>query len=312
MNIIFLGSSHFAALSLEALLNSEHKISCAVTQPDKKGGRGLHLIHTIVKDIALKNKLRIYQPSNINSQETIRFLRSLSPDLLVVVSYGQILSQAVLDIPKIIPINLHASLLPRYRGAAPMNWAIINGEKNTGVSVMRIIKKMDAGEIILQKKVDIEEDDTVITLEGRLSRIGADSLIEAIDLIEGGNQELILQDESKVSYAPKLTKKDGLLDWNGSAFNIHNRVQGCLGWPGAFTYFKNKLVKIYKTRVDPLTDFSKSNSPGEIIRIFKDGIVVATAKACLVIEELQIEGKRRMMVEEFIAGHKIRIGDILG
>jgi len=311
MNIVFFGSSNFALPSLKALLTGAHKISCVVTQPDKKGGRGLLLLETMVKTVAKEASLKIYQPYSVNIPEAIKLLRDLSPDLFVVIAYGQILSKAILDIPKIFSINVHASLLPKYRGAAPINWAIINGEKTTGITVIKMTKDMDAGQIILNKEVDINNDDTAISLEDRLSHLAAGLLLDSLKSIEKNNYNLTLQDENLVSFAPKLKKEDGLINWNRSAQDIYNLIRGCLPWPGTFTYLKGRLLKIHRVKVTGSASHQVTKSAGEIIQISKDGILVATGGDNLIIEELQIEGGRKMLVEEFIAGHKISQGEIL-
>lgn len=312
MNIVFFGSDNFGVPSLKALLSNNHNISCVVTQPDRKKGRGLFLSSTVIKKVALELGIKIYQPYRVNTPETIKFLKDLSPDLFVVIAYGQILSQEILDIPKVLSINIHASLLPKYRGAAPVNWAIIRGEEITGVTVMKMAREMDAGPIILQKALDIADEDTAVTLEDSLSHLGVELLLDALKSIESRNYNLMPQDEGKASFAPKLKKENGRINWNLSARDIYNLIRGCLNWPGAFTYYQRKLLKIYKAKVSSgVLEFS-SYRPGEIISVSKEGISVVTGKDNLTIEELQIEGKRRMSVEEFIAGHKICIGETLG
>lgn len=312
MNIVFFGSSSFALPSLKTLLTSGHKVSCVVTQPDRQKGRGLHLSGTVIKEAAFGAALRIYQPCDINVPEAAGFLKDLNPDLFVVTAYGQILSPKILDIPKFFSINIHASLLPKYRGAAPINWAIIKGEKRTGVTAIKMTRGMDAGPIILQKSIDIAALDTVITLEDRLSKIAAEALLGSLTLIEQNNYRLMPQDERKAIFAPKLKRNDGWIDWSKTAYEISNLIRGCINWPGAFTYYKGKLLKVYEARIIRLSDYQGIRLPGKIIRISKDGIVVATRKEDLLIEELQIEGKRRMEAREFIAGHKIPLEEILG
>lgn len=308
MNIIYFGSSHFGLPSLKALLNNGYDITCVVTQPDRKKGRGLVLTKTEIKKFAEDSKLKIYQPPDVNSKETIGALKSLKPDLFVVIAYGQILSQDILDIPKIISLNLHASLLPRYRGAAPINWVIINGERKTGVTVIKMNKHMDAGPVILQKQLSISDDDTAVDLEKKLSAAGAAVLLDALKSIENNTLKMTEQKAELITYAPKLKKEDGLIDWNMPAESICNLCKGCLEWPGAYTYYKGKILKFYKSGIIP-TDFK--GLPGEVISVSKESIVVLTGKGALEIRELQLEGKRRMKTEEFISGHKIRAGEIL-
>ena len=307
MKIVFLGSSHFALPALEALIKAKHKITCVVTQPDKKRGRHLHLGITDVKALALQAGLKVFQPENINSPASVVLLKGLNADLFVVVAYGQLLSQEVLDIPKVFPLNIHASLLPKYRGAAPINWAIIRGEKISGVTIMQVIKKMDAGAIIMQQDIAINHDDDSVSLESKLRDLGAELLLKSITIIKNKDYKLIPQDEKKVSFAPKLKKSDGLINWHKSAEEINDLIRGALPWPGAFTHYKGKLLKIYKAGVHQRT--GSGAGAGEILNISKAGLEIITGKGVLVVRELQLEGKRRMKVEEFAAGHKIFPGD---
>ncbi|MFA4889392.1 MAG: methionyl-tRNA formyltransferase [Candidatus Omnitrophota bacterium] len=309
MNIIFLGSDSFAIPALIAIHEAGYDISCVVTQPDRKKGRGLSLAATPVKSAAAQLGLGAYQPGDINFPEAALFLKGLKPDLSVVVAYGQILSQDVLSIPAVLTINLHASLLPKYRGAAPINWALINQEKTTGVTVIKVEKKMDAGAIITQEEIPISKVDDVVTLEKKLSQIGAKLLTATIKLIESNKYKLIAQDNAKVSLAPKLKRQDGLICWEKPAFTIDNLIKGTLGWPGAFTYYKGKMLKILKAEA---SNIPGSYRPGEIVKLGAEGIIVATGSGCLMIKELQFEAGKRLAVKEFISGHKISAGDILG
>lgn len=307
MKIIFFGSSNFALPSLRALISNKQDICCVVTQPDRKKGRGMHIEGTAVKSVAQSAGLSIYQPEDVNSPESVKYLRKLNADLFIIISYGQILSQQLLDIPKIFPINAHASLLPKYRGAAPMNWTLINGERSTGVTIIKVIKKMDAGPVIMQKEIDTQDDETVVSLEEKLSKLASEAVIESAKMIKENKYRLWQQDEERVTLAPKLKKSDGLINWERPAAEISNLIKGCVVWPGAFTHYRGKLLKIYRAAVFQLP--AKAN-PGEIARADKHGITVACGKDCLVIQELQIEGKRKMSVDEFIAGHRICAGEI--
>lgn len=309
MRIIFFGSSVFALPALKALFSSGHEIIQVVTQPDKEKGRGLVRASTAVKKIAVLNKVAVYQPEKINNQESIKFLSRLSPDLFVVISYGQILPARILEIPKRLSINLHASLLPKYRGAAPINWALINGEKETGITVIKMNEKMDAGEIVLQKKIYIDSSDTAVSLEEKLSQDGTGLLLESIKLIEMGKVTLFAQDEGMVSFAPKLKKGDGRINWSESAEQIRNLIRGTYNWPGSFTYYKGKLLKIYKAEVAVLDIQGANYTPGEIVKIKEGEIILATGRDYLAINELQLEGKRKMVVKEFIPGHRLEAGE---
>jgi len=311
MKIIFFGSSHFAVPSLEALIKSKHEVVCVVTQPDKQKGRHLHVAGTILKDTAVSAKIKIYQPENVNSKESVKFLKDFTADLFVIIAYGQILSQEILDIPKIMPLNIHASLLPRYRGAAPINWAIINGEKKTGITVIYVSAKMDAGPIILQEEMKIEDKDTAVTLEDKLCRLGAKDLEQVLAKIDERNYRLLEQDEEKAVYAPKMKKEIGLIDWDAPAADIYNQIRGVLPWPGAFTILGGKILKIFHTQVLPIFPNHKP-APGELVRADKHGIVVACGRGFLKIEELQLEAGKRMNAQSFVLGRRISVGDILG
>ncbi|MBI4708400.1 MAG: methionyl-tRNA formyltransferase [Candidatus Omnitrophica bacterium] len=308
MKIVFFGSSHFAVSSLEALIKSGYDIACVVTQPDKKKGRHLHLASTCVKTLAEAAGIDVFQPQDINTNDSVNHLKAIGADLFVIVAYGQILSQPVLDLPGVMAVNIHASLLPKYRGAAPINWAIIKGEEITGVTIMRVERRMDCGPVISQKEISINEDDTAISLEISLSRLGGELLLETVKNIK--NVKLFPQNDLYATYASKLKKSDGLIDWKKTAIEIYNLVRGTLPWPGAFTYYNSKLVKIYIVEKFMLFD-KKDFSCGEIVEILKDGIVVVAGKGAVIIKELQIEGKRRMTAAEFIAGHKVSVGESL-
>jgi len=311
MKIVFFGSSHFALPALKTLIKSGHELVCVVTQPDKKKGRHLRFAATDVKSVAMAAKLKIFQPEDIKAKESLNFLKKLGADLFVIIAYGQIFSQEALDIPAIMPINIHASLLPRFRGAAPINWAIINGEKKSGLSVMYVTRQMDSGPVMLQKEIKIEDQDTSVTLEEKLSQAAPGILMDALKLIEGRNYRLVEQDEDKVILAPKLTKQDGLIDWNTSAVDIHNQIRGTLPWPGAFTSYRRQLLKIFQA--DPLPVFPAHKAlAGEVVRADKHGIVVAASRGFLEIKELQLEAARRMSAENFVMGHKLTAGEILG
>lgn len=310
MKIVYFGSAEFGLPSLKALIDNKYDVCYVVTQPDKEKGRGLHIAQTPIKDFAVSNNIKIFQPEKINTQESLNFLSSLKPDIFVVIAYGQILSEQILNIPALIPINTHASLLPEYRGAAPINRAIIDGKIQTGNTIIKMTPLMDAGPIILQSKVNIKNDDDALSLENKLSLDAGELLLEAIPLIKTNTYKLTEQIPKDVTFAHKMTKNDGLINWSKSAEDIHNQIRGCLGWPDAFTHFQGKLLKIFKST--PVMDISQVGAhPGEIIQVHKNDILVAAGKGSILIHELQIEGKKRMKAGEFITGHKINIGEIL-
>jgi methionyl-tRNA formyltransferase len=309
MNIIFFGSDAFAVPTLELLIGSRHRIVSVITQPDRKKGRGLITTPTAVKAIAVENRLSVFCPSSVNAAQAIAHIRGLKPELFVVIAYGQLLSQELLDIPSIMSINLHASLLPRYRGAAPINWALIQGQTACGVTVMKVVLAMDAGPIIRQAQLHVEPDDNAVSLEEKLSGMGAHLVMGCLDTIEQGTYELVPQDETLTSYAPKLTRQDGVIRWQSSALEIINLVRGALPWPGAHTFYRGKVVKIYAARVAASGQPSYTYTPGEILSLGPEGIAVGAGRDMCVITELQIESKRRMTAHEFITGHRLSAGE---
>ncbi|MDD2680444.1 MAG: methionyl-tRNA formyltransferase [Candidatus Omnitrophica bacterium] len=312
MKIVFFGSSHFALPALEALLKSPYEVCCVVTQPDKKKGRHLRLAATDVKGVAQKAGLDIFQPKDVNAPESVKYISRFNPDLLVVVAYGQILSREVLAIPKIFALNLHASLLPKYRGAAPINWAIIRGERITGITVIQLSERMDAGPMLMQIEISIGQTDDALILEDKLRLLGAELLLEALKEIKNKTYKLTSQDEQKVIMAPKLKKGDGCINWDKPALEIFNLIRGSLPWPGAFTYYKGKLLKIHKAESGPPVSQKPLPRGGVVLSADKNGLRIMADGSSLLIKELQPEGKRKMSAVEFIAGHKIKAGDIFG
>src|SRR3989338_111692 len=311
MKIVFFCSSSFSIPSLRALLESTHKVLAVVTQPDKAKGRSLKISPPQVKVLAAANGISVYQPETVSSQEAVRYIRSLEPDLFVVVSFGQLLKKALLEVPRLYSINLHGSLLPKYRGAAPINWAVINGEVSSGAAIIRMNEKMDAGDIIASREVGIGKDDTALTMSEKIAEIGAMLLLESIDSIEKGTVKFERQDESKASYAPKLKKGDGLIEWNRDAGKIHNLVRGLIPWPGAYTHYNGKVLKVFRTEI-ARTPEGKAFKPGTIVDVISDkGIVASTAKGALLITHLQLEGKKILDGASFLRGHRIKAGDSL-
>ncbi|MFA6350561.1 MAG: methionyl-tRNA formyltransferase [Candidatus Omnitrophota bacterium] len=307
MKIIFFGSSKFAVESLKILLESEHDILCVVTQPDREQGRGMHLGKTPVKTFANDKQIRIFQPYKKDLKNEIELLSGFNADIFVVVAYGLILPKEIIELPKIFSINLHGSLLPAYRGAAPINWAIINNEKETGVTVIKLTEEMDAGPIIQNRKITIEQADNAHTLEEKLSKAGAKLLLDTINNIAINKYKLTGQDENKITYAPKLIKQNGLIDWEDNAQSIINLIRGCFGWPGAFTYYNGKLIKILRAESSKIA--VHEYQPGQICEIDKNGIHVVVAGGSIVIRELQPEGKKSMSCADFISGHKLIKGN---
>jgi methionyl-tRNA formyltransferase len=307
MNIVFFGTSDFALEVLHRLIDSSHKVLAVVTQPDRQKGRALKIAPPPVKVLAESRGIPVYQPNDASGKDSVTYLKRLNADLFVVVAFGQILKKEVLELPKIYSVNVHGSLLPKYRGAAPTNWAIINGESSTGVTVIKLNEKMDEGDMILKKEIAIDKEDTNVTLSEKLSDLGADALIEAMELISSGSARPEKQNASQATYAPKLKKEDGLIDWNEPATKIHNKVRGFLPWPSAYTNFNKKVLKIMKTRV--LEGCPAGGKPGEVVEIIKHkGIAVKTGEGNILIEHVQLEAKKPFDTDAFLCGHKIALG----
>lgn len=299
MRILFLGTPLFAVPSLEVLRNIDFvDIVGVVTHPDKPKGRHLVTSPPPVKLAAEKYNIPVYQPVRISSSE----LGGTEVDLIVVVSFGEILSKEVLNIPRLGCINLHASLLPRYRGAAPVSWTLINGEKTTGVTTFWLSEKMDSGDIILQREVEILPSDNRGALEERLSHIGAELLKETIIKIYDGTAKRFPQDESFATYAPKIKKGDGLIDWSKPAGAIHNKIRAMNPWPGAYTFINGVRVEIWESE---LGEKMSSGKPGTVVLLNKSGIGVSTENGVLLIKELQAEGKKRIKAPDFVHGYRI-------
>ena len=305
MQIIFMGSPEFAVASLGALIHSHHKVELVVTQPDKKAGRGQNITPCPIAIFAAEHGLPVEKPATLKgNSELSEKLRHLAPDIVIVVAYGKILPPEFLKISKKGCVNVHASLLPMYRGASPINWAIINGDTKTGVTTMLINERMDEGDILLQCATEITPEDTAGTLSEHLSAIGADLLLKTLERIEKSGLKGIPQEHDKATYTQKLKKEDGLIDWSAGAREIYNRVRGLQPWPGAYTSSGERLA-IFDTAV---IDIDSAEKPGTIVSVEK-GIIVATGKGQLCILEVQVAGKKRMMAVEFVKGAKLKAGD---
>ena len=251
MTLIFFGSDDFALVNLQRLISSPFPVVACVMRPDKPKGRGMKLAASPTKEFALKNKIPVLQPTDLNEASFIRELQKFQADIFVVIAYGKILPAEILKIPKFFCINVHGSLLPKYRGAAPINWAIINGDHTTGVTVIKMNEIMDAGEIINAQSMPMSDDDTAVTLRARMAQTSADLLVKTLQAIATKKFQLTKQDLSDVTYAPKLTKELGVINWKEDAAAIHNLVRGLLPWPGAFTFFEGKRLKILETGIGP-------------------------------------------------------------
>lgn len=312
MKIVFFGTSEFAVESLRAIIGSAHTVSLVVTQPDRNRGRRLVLSPPPAKVVAQAHGISVYQPQDASSAQSVSHLKSIGADLFVVVSFGQILKPGALSIPGLYPINLHGSLLPKYRGAAPTNWAVINGDKMTGVTVIRMNEKTDEGDIMARREVPIGPDDTNITLSENLADVGAKLLLEVIERIAAGKEmDFIRQDPAQATIAPKLKKADGLIDWKDDAGKIHDRVRGLLPWPGAYTNYDGKILKILKTGLAGRPYGGCDAQPGTLLETLKGkGMYVRAGSGDILVTHVQLESGKELDVDAFLRGHKIRPGYI--
>jgi methionyl-tRNA formyltransferase len=307
LHLVFCGTPKFAVPTLEGLVTAGFSVDLVVTQPDRPKGRGMELAHSPVKESALKLGLPVTQPEKIKNNEKFRAnLAELKPDAIIVVGYGRIIPQWMIDLPPLGNINLHASLLPKYRGAAPIQWAIANGENITGVTTMRIDAGLDTGDILLQKEVSIEAQDTSETLAPRLAEVGADLLVQTLNGLQTGTVQPRPQDHTKATLAPILTKEDGRIDFHRTAQEICNRLRGFQPWPGAYTIFRGKNLNIWNAEAAacslPLGEIALEGG-----RLF----IGCAGGSVLVPLEVQPEGKKRMKVEDFVHGYRLRNGDKL-
>lgn len=297
MKIIFMGTPDFSIPSLNSIYKSNHELVAIVTTPDKERGRGQKITFTPVKQFAIENNIPVYQPEKLKSNpEFVEQMKALQPDLFVVVAF-RILPKEVFDIPKFGSFNLHGSFLPKYRGAAPIQWALINGETETGLTTFKLAEKVDTGNIYLQERVDIFPVDNFETLHDRMSELGADLVLKTIDLIESGNYELKQQNDSLTSPAPKITKEICLIDWKKTAAEIHNLVRGLSPHPAAFFVYDSKVLKIYQTEIVERNDLK----PFQIFPT-KTELVIGCGKGALRVLEIQQEGKKRLGIAEFLRG----------
>lgn len=307
MNIVFMGTPDFSVESLKKLIEN-HNVLAVISQPDKPKGRGKKLVNTPVKQFALDNGIeKIYQPEKIKDEEFIKILEDLNADLFVVVAYGQILSEQVLNIPKYGCINVHGSLLPKYRGAAPIQWSIINGEEKTGVTIMYMEKGLDSGDMILKDEIIIEKNETYKTLHDKMSIVGANALIEAIKLIETGKVNAQKQNHDEATYAPMITKEMGHINWENTSKDIINLIRGINPMPMAYTIYKDEIFKV--SEAEEILGYE--GNVGEIVSIEKDGFVVKTKDSAIIIKEMQAKGGKRMKTSDYLRGHSIEKNIIL-
>lgn len=307
MRIVFCGTGEIGAPALRALLDSKkHTVVGVITQPDKPAGRDLKPRMSVIKEIALAQNLPVQQPEKLRSAAALDDLRALAPDLMVVAAYGQILPKSVLETPRFGCLNLHASLLPRHRGASPIHAAILAGDRETGITVMYMDEGLDTGDILLSQKLAIGPDETTGELHDRLADLAAPCLLEALDLLETGKAPRIPQDNAFATYAAKLKKADGLLDWREPAETVASRIRAMSPWPGAYTHLNGQTLKIHAAKTDP------SSGPAGEILASKPGVLrVACGSGSLILESLQLEGRKRLSADEFLRGHPLAPGSRL-
>lgn len=307
MRVIFMGTPDFAAASLKALIDAGHEIQAAVTQPDKPKGRSGELSPSPVKVLAEKNGIKVYQPVKVREKEFVEVLEGYKPDVIVVVAFGQIIPESILNIPKYGCINVHGSLLPKYRGAAPIQWAMLDGEKETGITTMLMDKGLDTGDMLIKRVVRIEEDETSGTLFEKLMKLGAEALTDTLSGLEKGELIPEKQGESPTDYARMLTKSMGIIDFNNTAAKLDCFIRGMNPWPSAYTVLNGKTLKIWAAK-----PIEMKGEAGMVLEVRKDSFVVACGEGALEILEVQLEGKKRMSAGEFLKGTKLAAGQRFG
>lgn len=318
MRIVFMGTPELAATVLEGLIESEYEIAGVFTQPDKKKGRGQEVVFSEVKELALKHGLEVFQPTKLKEEWVYGKLEELAADIIVVAAFGQILPENILKLPKYGCINVHTSLLPKYRGASPIQWAVINGDAYSGVTIQYMDKGIDTGDIIASRRVELEKGETGGSLHDKLAVHGKELLLEALESIANGTATRTPQDNESANYVGILDKSMGNIDFSKKAEEIERLIRGLNPWPSAFTYLDGKLLKIWKAEVLP--DVNKEQGiaelneviPGTILDVTKDKLVIKTGDGILSVLELQIEGKRRMNTADFLRGYEVKAGTVLG
>ena len=305
MRIIFMGTPDFAVPCLESLLNAGHEIAAVFTQPDKPRGRKQTMTPPEVKICALDHGLKVFQPKTLRDGEALAVIKEIDPDCIVVAAYGKILPKEILDLPKYGCINVHGSLLPKYRGSAPIQWSVINGDTETGVTIMQMAQGVDTGDMLYQKAIPIHIDDTAESMFNKLSELGGVMIAEALDMLEKGELTAEKQDETLATHAPMLDKTISEIDWHKPALEVHNLVRGLYSWPIAQTTLRGKRLKIYRTSL------GKGNGEAGSV-IATDPLTIACSDGAVVIEELQLEGKKRMDAKTFLIGHPLNLNDKLG
>ncbi|MDO4489930.1 MAG: methionyl-tRNA formyltransferase [Lachnospiraceae bacterium] len=310
MKVVFMGTPDFAVGTLEKLMEAGHEVAAVVTQPDKPKGRGKAMQPTPVKEAALKHGLTVYQPKRVREEAFQQVLQEIAPEAIIVVAFGQIIPKSILELPKYGCINVHASLLPKYRGAAPIQWAVIDGEKTAGVTIMKMDEGLDTGDMYSVAEIPLAEDETGGSLFDKLSELGAQLLVDTLPKIAAGEVTAIPQPaESPNDYARMITKEDGRMDWTRPAEELERRIRGVIPWPGAFSRLNEKTLKIWKVQI---LDQNSDLEPGQVVSAGKEGLAVQTGKGQLLITDLQLEGKKRMEAAAFLRGYQVEAGTRLG
>jgi len=315
MRAVFMGTPEIAATVLKSVLESKHEVIAVVTQTDKPKGRGHEMAFPPVKEVALEAGISVLQPQRAKDEAFIEELRALNPDIILVAAYGKLLPKAILDMPKFGCINVHASLLPKYRGASPIQWAVLNGDETSGVTIMHMAETMDTGDIIMTEEVVLAEDETAGSLHDKLAEIGGPLLITAMDALETGRAPRIRQNEEEATHVKMLDKTMGNLDFSKPAVQLERWIRGLNPWPTAYTKLDGKMLKLWKAEVlssETLTKEEKNMMTGTIVSVAKDSFDVLTGEGILRVKELQLEGKRKMTTEEFLRGFGLEAGTVLG
>lgn len=311
IRIVYMGTPDFAVEPLEAIIKAGYEVAAVVTQPDKQKGRGKEVKMTPVKECALRHGIPVFQPVKIKEPEAVAELEKYQAALFVVAAFGQLLSEEILNMPEYGCINIHASLLPAYRGAAPIQWAVLNGEKESGVTIMQMDKGLDTGDMLLKRSVELSPKETGDSLHDKLMHLGAELIVEALPKLEKGELVPEKQKDELSSYAKKLTKAMGQIDWSKDAVSLERWIRGLNSWPSAYTFFGGKTLKIWEARVAEENGAQKAE-PGQVVSVSREGFTVACGQGALQILSLQLEGKKRVLTREFLLGYQVEPGMILG
>ena len=308
MKIVYMGTPDFAVPPLAALVQNGYEVTAVVTQPDKPKGRGKTLMPTPVKEEAMKHDIPVYQPLKVREPEFVETLKKLEPDMIIVAAFGQIIPKAILDMPRFGCVNVHASLLPKYRGAAPIQWAVLNGDQVTGVTTMRMDEGLDTGDMIMKQEVIVDEDETGGSLFDKLSEVGAKLCVKTMEAIENGTAVYTPQDDALATHTGKIQKEMGSIDWSKDAEVIERLVRGLNPWPSAYTRIDDKNLKIWRAKV---ISHEVKAAPGCILKVTKDELEVQTGNGVLALLEVQLEGKKRMTTDAFLRGYQVTEGSFL-